>query len=220
VNIYRVNEVAQKLGISKQTLIRYEKKGIFPHSNRNRINHWREYTEEDIQKMARIIGRSSAGLTIIEFVMVVVIIGILAVISIPRFQAFNSIKANSITKKIVSDIRYVQQLAVSTHDTYRISFDTALDTYEVRRASDNVFAKDPFTRNDFSVNFKADPLYGGADITAAAFGSTTGLQFNWQAIPQNANGVNLTVEGSVAVSYKGSALTIYVRPGTGTVRVQ
>ncbi|HOU35901.1 MAG TPA: MerR family transcriptional regulator, partial [Candidatus Omnitrophota bacterium] len=61
MNIYRVNDVAKKLGISKQTLIRYEKKGIFPHSHRNRINHWREYTEEDVQKMARIIGRSSPG---------------------------------------------------------------------------------------------------------------------------------------------------------------
>jgi hypothetical protein len=52
------------------------------------------------------------------------------------------------------------------------------------------------------------------------FGGTAGLQFNWQAVPQNTNGVNLTTEGSVAVSYKGAALTVYVRPQTGTVRVQ
>lgn len=220
MNIYRVNEVAKKLGISKQTLIRYEKKGIFPHSHRNRINHWREYTEEDIKKMAVIIGRGNSGFTLIEIVMVVVIISILMAASIPGFQAFNTVKLNGAVKKMVSDIRYVQQLSVSTHDTYRLAFDTSADTYSVIRANDSVYAKDPFSRKDFVVNFKTDPRYRGIDISSVNFGSTPGLQFSWDAVPQNSNGANLTAEGSAVVSYKGQAMTIYVRPYTGTVRVQ
>lgn len=220
MNIYRVNDVAKKLGISKQTLIRYEKKGIFPHSHRNRINHWREYTEEDVQRMARIIGRSSPGFAMIELVIVVIVVGILAVVSIPRFVMFNTLKVQSAANKIASDIRSVQQLAAATHDTYRISFDTGQDSYEVRRTSDNAYAKDPLTRADFIVNLRTDPVTAGTDITAASFGGTAGVQFDWQAVPQNTAGVNLTSEGFVSVSFKGAGMSVYVRPQTGTVRVQ
>lgn len=48
-------EAVGKLGISKQTLFRYEKKGIFPKPKRNSINCWRCYTQEDIIKLRRII---------------------------------------------------------------------------------------------------------------------------------------------------------------------
>ncbi|MFA5100127.1 MAG: MerR family transcriptional regulator [Candidatus Omnitrophota bacterium] len=220
MNIYRINEVAQKLGISKQTLIRYEKKGIFPHSHRNRINHWREYTEEDVQKMARIIGRTSAGFTLIEFVMVIVIAGIIAVLAVPRFAAFNTIKLNSAVKKIVSDIRYTQSLAVSSHDMYGMTFDAGQERYEVRRIRDNSYAKDPFSRQDFIVNFATDPLYGGMNIVSAMFGNTNQLRFGWNATPLDANNVPLAAEGSVAVLYRGVSQAIFVRPGTGTIRVQ
>jgi len=220
VNIYRVKDVAKKLGISKQTLIRYEKKGVFPHSHRNRINHWREYTEDDIQKMARIIGRGSPGFTLIEIIMVIVIVSILMAVAVPRFQAFNTVKLNGAVKKIVSDIRYAQQLSLATHDTYRLSFDPSADKYGVLRANDSQYAKDPFSRKDFLVDLKNDKRYGGVDISSASFGGTTGLQFTWDGLVQNTNGANLTSEGSTVISYKGQSMTIYVRPLTGTVRVQ
>ncbi|MFA6383954.1 MAG: MerR family transcriptional regulator [Candidatus Omnitrophota bacterium] len=54
---YVAQEVADILGISKQTLFRYEKKNIFPQPGRHPINHWRQYTEEEIVKLKNIIGR-------------------------------------------------------------------------------------------------------------------------------------------------------------------
>jgi len=54
---YSGREVAELLGISKQTLLRYEKKGCFPRARRNPINKWREYTWGDIQKLKKILGR-------------------------------------------------------------------------------------------------------------------------------------------------------------------
>lgn len=50
-------EVAEKLGISKQTLLRYEKIGVFPRSRRSLVNRWREYTEGDIKKLRELMGR-------------------------------------------------------------------------------------------------------------------------------------------------------------------
>lgn len=54
---YSTQEVAQLLGISKQTLLRYEKKKIFPRVKRNPINKRREYSLEDINKFKKIMGR-------------------------------------------------------------------------------------------------------------------------------------------------------------------
>ncbi|MFH1621735.1 MAG: MerR family transcriptional regulator [Candidatus Omnitrophota bacterium] len=50
-------EVADALGISKQTLLRYEKKRIFPKAKRNLINERREYTSMDIESFKKIMGR-------------------------------------------------------------------------------------------------------------------------------------------------------------------
>ena len=55
---YSVTETAQLLGISKQTLIRYENKNLFPAARRNALNGWREYTGEDIKKLRAIMGRT------------------------------------------------------------------------------------------------------------------------------------------------------------------
>lgn len=52
---FTTDQVAKELEISKQTLFRYEKKGIFPKARRNLINRWRQYTEEDIRKLKDIM---------------------------------------------------------------------------------------------------------------------------------------------------------------------
>jgi DNA-binding transcriptional MerR regulator len=56
---YSANEVARLLSLSKQTLVRYEAKGIFPKARRNKVNGWREYTISDINHMRKILGRST-----------------------------------------------------------------------------------------------------------------------------------------------------------------
>jgi DNA-binding transcriptional MerR regulator len=50
-------EVAEVLGISKQTLLRYEKKKIFPKAKRNLINKRREYNVGDIEIFKKLMGR-------------------------------------------------------------------------------------------------------------------------------------------------------------------
>jgi DNA-binding transcriptional MerR regulator len=55
--IYTPQEVSRILGISKQTLLRYEEKKIFPRPKRNLINKRREYIITDINRLKEIIGR-------------------------------------------------------------------------------------------------------------------------------------------------------------------
>jgi len=54
---YGTQEAAFMLGISKQTLLRYEKKKIFPRPKRNPINRRREYSIDEITKIKQILGR-------------------------------------------------------------------------------------------------------------------------------------------------------------------
>ena len=55
---FSATEIAKILGISKQTLIRYESKKIFPRAKRNAVNRWREYTLGDIKVLKKILGRA------------------------------------------------------------------------------------------------------------------------------------------------------------------
>ena len=52
---YNIQEVADILGIYKGTVKNYEEKGIFPKARRNPINKYREYTQEDIDILKRIL---------------------------------------------------------------------------------------------------------------------------------------------------------------------
>ena len=52
---YNIQEVADILGVYKGTVKNYERKKIFPRPKRNAINGYREYTEEDVQVLRRII---------------------------------------------------------------------------------------------------------------------------------------------------------------------
>ncbi len=54
---YSATEAAFLLGVSKQTLLRYESRGIFPKATRNRLNGWREYADSDIENLKKIMGR-------------------------------------------------------------------------------------------------------------------------------------------------------------------
>jgi len=54
---FTIEEIARELSLSKQTVVRYEKKGVFPKPHRNPINKWREYTAADIERLKRILGR-------------------------------------------------------------------------------------------------------------------------------------------------------------------
>ncbi|MDD5440119.1 MAG: MerR family transcriptional regulator [Candidatus Omnitrophica bacterium] len=52
---FNIQEVSAMLGIYKGTIKNYESKKIFPKPRRNPINGYREYTEEDIQVLTRIL---------------------------------------------------------------------------------------------------------------------------------------------------------------------
>lgn len=180
-------------------------------------------------------GLSLTGFTIIETIMVTVIIGIMAALIIPKFNSFYGIKLSGAMKSVVSDIRYIQQFAISRHADSRVEFNTAAESYQAcycnqaggvcttgscTSGANWSPVASPFTRANLRTNFTSDPKYGGINIASANFGGGTTLRFNWQGTPQDVNRANLTSEGSASFSYQGNIKTIYVNPNTGRIRTQ
>jgi len=157
------------------------------------------------------------GFTLIEVVMVIVIMGILAGLAIPRLNSFYTIKLSSAVKKTVSDIRYIQRKAVTDSTNCRLVFNAATDVYtgqEERPRGSNtwVSVNDPFTGQALSVNFRTEPQYSGIDISGVDFSGSTTLQFSWQGIPR--------APGSLTLSYKGESSILTIANNTGYVSVQ
>ncbi len=54
---YNANQAAKIIGISKGTLLRYERLRKIPSALRNPINRWRQYRTQDIKKIIKLLGR-------------------------------------------------------------------------------------------------------------------------------------------------------------------
>ena len=54
---YTVSEACKMLGIFKNTLYNWERKGKIPKAYRDPMSDWRLYSQKDIEKIKRISGR-------------------------------------------------------------------------------------------------------------------------------------------------------------------
>ena len=65
--------------------------------------------------------RNRSGFTLIELLIIVVLMGIMAAVAIPRFSS-NQRAAYTTVRKIVSDLRYTRSFAISSGNRYYLQF--------------------------------------------------------------------------------------------------
>ena len=164
--------------------------------------------------MHKIISWGQKAFTVLEIIMVITIMGIMAVLVINRITGTAESRINLAAEKIVSDIRYCQNLAMALHEEVRLSFSIPEDKYEVKDSSGKFF-KDPFTQENFVVDFTASGPLRGISIDNVDFNSGNELRFDALGHPEDVGNNPLTSQGRIDISYKGYSKTIVVYPNTG-----
>lgn len=145
---------------------------------------------------------NSKGFTLIELIMVIVLIGIIAVVVSPKLGDVTDTKAAALADKLRADIRYAQNLAMTTSQRHRVYINTApgpTPGYAVVNVATGLVVQDPAGGN-LSVVLDAGD-YAGITVSP-----DTTIEFNSLGSPTT-GGTNLTAGGT----------TITVTAETGAV---
>ncbi len=71
------------------------------------------------------------GFTVIELIIVMGIIGLLAVITVPRYTSFDSISASESAQIVAADIRKTQERAMADTVSHQIQFTSGSSSYVI-----------------------------------------------------------------------------------------
>ena len=128
------------------------------------------FSQENLQVVA-----DSRGFTIVEIIMVVVLIGILAVSVVPKFMDTSAISLQGGAAMVRADIRYTQELAMSTHAPKTITFTTNDTYYTVVSQTMNLPSRVSISSGaTFTFNSLGEPTAGGgSSVQITTVGGST-----------------------------------------------
>ena len=141
-------------------------------------------------RMTQAIRLTRAGFTLVELVLVLIIVGIVAAIAMPRFaQATARQQLDAAADRLVRDFEKAQHDARATINQVAMTFDTADNSYTVTQA------------NGDTVVVQLDESPYQVAIKKATFNDVSAMSFNGYGVPSSAGAVTLeSSTGSVVVS--------------------
>ncbi|MEE8638346.1 MAG: prepilin-type N-terminal cleavage/methylation domain-containing protein [Candidatus Margulisiibacteriota bacterium] len=163
------------------------------------------------------------GFVLIELVVIMIIIGILAVFAMVALNPYREVKLDAAAQKVVADLLYTRNLALSTAKWYGVSFEVdPINTYTIYQTdgtTDTVIENPSQLGKDFIVDLY--DYYSGVTINSVNIGGGNKLEFHPLGTPYNdKNGSAETVTGLVTIEYSGLTKTIQITPNTGRTTVQ
>jgi prepilin-type N-terminal cleavage/methylation domain-containing protein len=186
-----------------------------------------------VSRFEHKITSGQKSFTIVELVMVIVLIGIIASVTLVSMPDMESIRIAQAANKIKSDIRFAQRLAMQLQRRTAILFVAASDSYSIAIENTygaanwdftNVKAKDPLTQQDFDVQLNSGD-FQGVDITTVLFNSANyALMFDRNGDPYSLQpGAPFTAAAlsePAEIILNTNRKYILVKQGTGRVNVQ
>ena len=158
------------------------------------------------------------GFTMMDLVMVIAILSIFSVMAIPRLTSLSTVKLSGVANKLVTDIQYAQQLAISKQVRCGLSFNPSSESYFVYEGTTATKATDPYTRGDFIVDYQTEDAYKGMDLQNTNFGDR--IEFDPVGKPYTDANSPLTSNGIVILQAQGESKNIIITPNTGATKVQ
>lgn len=150
------------------------------------------------------------GVTLIEVLIVVTILGIAASIVVPTLLEPGQLKIQAASRLVISDILVAQNEAVAAAAPRRIKFDVAANGYKLADENNATVAL-PWMKQGYSVTFQNDRRFEGVKLELVDFGGNDFVQFD--ELGGTATG------GTVEISAQGHRYRITVKPFTGRVTV-
>lgn len=161
------------------------------------------------------------GFTAIQLILVVFIVGIVAAVITLGLGNLGDVRLDQAVNKVVGDLRYAQQLSITTQGRHGLEIDSSAQYTVHRDVPPDTAVPDPQnTAQTLVVNFDT---FGQGQLAGVRFGSTTPfcgggvIEFNSTGEPTDTNGTLLVCTPGVVVSYSGKSRTITIEPNTGNL---
>lgn len=163
----------------------------------------------------------SAAFSLIELIVVMLIVGILAMVTIIKFTGVDSSSNRVAANELRSHLTYIRNMAMSRERAMKVQFSVVSNRYNVYMATNKwtdgyLPAKDPVTQKDWIVDLNSKfsgVTLASIDINGGNtlfFSETNGMPFDAAWAPLTANGV---------ITFKNSTLRVRVIPVTGYAEV-
>ncbi len=142
-----------------------------------------------------------AGATLVEIVVTVAVLGVAAMIAVPRSNPVDAVATEAVAAEIATALRFGQQEAIRTGRYHVVQIDPATNTLSVFRLTgsgqvnrDNTFTVlHPIDRREFLVAFTNTGV-SGTTIVASVFQYSGGATTN--AVSFGPDGVPATINGT------------------------
>ncbi|MBU4148943.1 MAG: prepilin-type N-terminal cleavage/methylation domain-containing protein [Candidatus Omnitrophica bacterium] len=152
--------------------------------------------------------------TLIELVMVIVIIAVL--VAVVSFSS-GTLKLTGVANKLMFDLRYAQQLAISRQVSCGTSFNPAGNSYFVYVGDTGTLATNPHTGSNLSIDYDIDSDYSGISLVSTNFGDQ--VSFDAAGAPYGSTGALLATRGIITLQSGSDTKTVTIEANTGEVKV-
>lgn len=155
----------------------------------------------------------SAGFTLVELIMTMVIIGIISAVAIPRFFDADVFKARGFADQVQATLRYAQKVAIAKHRNVCVEVTAGTITLTIANDSGAAIVCGTTLALPDGENFITSP---STAITISALPDPVTVRFGFDALGKPFDAV-----GNPSVAKKTFTITatnsIYVEPETGYV---